>query len=42
MVTDDLLWRSALDLASLIRTKQVSPVEVAELVLARIEALNPS
>ena len=41
MVTDDLLWRSALDLASLIRTKQVSPVEVADLVLARIEAVNP-
>jgi len=41
MVTDDLLWRSALDLASLIRTKQVSPVEVADRVLARIEAVNP-
>ncbi len=41
MVTDDLLWRSALDLASLIRTKQVSPVEIADAVLARIAALNP-
>ena len=41
MVSDDLLWRSALELASLIRTKEVSPVEVADLVLARIAALNP-
>jgi Asp-tRNA(Asn)/Glu-tRNA(Gln) amidotransferase A subunit family amidase len=41
MVTDDLLWRSALDLAALIRSKEVSPVEVTDLVLARIGALNP-
>ena len=41
MVTDDLPWRSALDLAALIRTKQVSPVEVADRVLARLETLNP-
>jgi aspartyl-tRNA(Asn)/glutamyl-tRNA(Gln) amidotransferase subunit A len=39
--TDDLPWRSALDLAALIRTRQVSPVEVAERVLQRIEAVNP-
>jgi aspartyl-tRNA(Asn)/glutamyl-tRNA(Gln) amidotransferase subunit A len=41
MAADDLLWRSALDLAELIRTKQVSPIEVVDLVLARVEALNP-
>jgi Asp-tRNA(Asn)/Glu-tRNA(Gln) amidotransferase A subunit family amidase len=41
MAADDLLWRSAFDLAALIRTKQVSPVEVVDLVLARLEALNP-
>ena len=41
MAADDPLWRSALDLAALIRTKQVSPTEVTDLVLARIEALNP-
>jgi len=36
-----MFWRSALDLAAAIRSKQVSPVEVAEATLARIEALNP-
>jgi aspartyl-tRNA(Asn)/glutamyl-tRNA(Gln) amidotransferase subunit A len=38
---DEVLWRSALELAAAIRAKQVSPVEVAEAALARIEALNP-
>jgi aspartyl-tRNA(Asn)/glutamyl-tRNA(Gln) amidotransferase subunit A len=38
---DDLLWHSALDLATLIRTKQVSPVELVERVLQRIAVLNP-
>lgn len=38
---EDLAWRSALELAALIRTKQVSPVEVTEALLGRIEALNP-
>ena len=33
---------SAVDLARAIRTKQVSPVEVADLYLDRIEALDPS
>jgi aspartyl-tRNA(Asn)/glutamyl-tRNA(Gln) amidotransferase subunit A len=41
MTSDELIWRSAVDLAALIRTKQVSPVELTEAVLARIEALNP-
>lgn len=38
---DDLVWRSAVELADLIQSKQVSPVEVTETLLARIEALNP-
>ena len=41
MTHDEMLWRSALDLAAAIRAKQVSPVEIAEAILARIEALNP-
>jgi aspartyl-tRNA(Asn)/glutamyl-tRNA(Gln) amidotransferase subunit A len=38
---DEVVWRSALDIATLIRNKQISPVEVTEAILARIEALNP-
>src|SRR5712692_8839343 len=38
---DELVWRPALELAALIRSKQVSPVELTEAVLARIDALNP-
>ncbi|HMH50772.1 MAG TPA: amidase [Candidatus Acidoferrum sp.] len=41
MTHDEALWRSALELAAAIRAKQVSPVEVTETILARIEALNP-
>ncbi len=41
MKHDELLRRSALELAASIRAKQVSPVEVTEAVLARIDALNP-
>jgi aspartyl-tRNA(Asn)/glutamyl-tRNA(Gln) amidotransferase subunit A len=41
MPSDDLIWSSALELAQLVRTKQVSPVELTEAVLARIEALDP-
>ena len=37
----DLCWLPALELAALIRDKQVSPVEVADAVLARIESVNP-
>jgi aspartyl-tRNA(Asn)/glutamyl-tRNA(Gln) amidotransferase subunit A len=40
MATADLPWRSAQELAALIRAKQVSPVEVVEALLARIERLN--
>jgi len=42
MGPSDLAWRSAHDLAALVRTKQVSPVEVVEAVLTRIERLNPT
>jgi aspartyl-tRNA(Asn)/glutamyl-tRNA(Gln) amidotransferase subunit A len=41
MSTDDLVWRSAVELAGLIRSKQLSPVEVTDTILDRIEALNP-
>ena len=41
MTTADLPWRSALELADLIRTKAASPVELVEALLARIERLNP-
>jgi aspartyl-tRNA(Asn)/glutamyl-tRNA(Gln) amidotransferase subunit A len=41
MANDDLCWLSATDLARLIRTRKVSPVEVVEAVLARIEKVNP-
>ena len=37
----DLCFMPATDLAAAIRTKQVSPVEVVNAVLARIEQLNP-
>src|SRR5216117_781504 len=38
---DELVWRPATELAALIRSKQISPVELTEAVLARIDALNP-
>ncbi|MBI3636200.1 MAG: amidase [Candidatus Rokubacteria bacterium] len=41
MTYDELIWRSALDLAGLIRSKQISPLDLTEAVLARIAALNP-
>ncbi len=37
----DLHWLPATDLAALIRAKKLSPVELTEAVLARIEGLNP-
>lgn len=39
---DDLAWRSATELARLIRDRQLSPVELMDATLARIEARNPS
>ena len=41
-MTDDLAYMSAAELALLIRRKAVSPVEVMERTIARIEARNPS
>jgi amidase len=38
---DELAFTSALEQARLIRTREVSPVELVDLYLARIEALNP-
>jgi Asp-tRNA(Asn)/Glu-tRNA(Gln) amidotransferase A subunit family amidase len=38
---EELCFTSALDLGRLIRAREVSPVEVADAVLARIERLNP-
>ena len=41
-MSDDLCFTSIHDLAGMIRKKEVSPVEVAEAHLRRIEALNPA
>jgi Asp-tRNA(Asn)/Glu-tRNA(Gln) amidotransferase A subunit family amidase len=41
MIGDELAWKSALELAALIREKQLSPVELVEVLLARIHAANP-
>ena len=38
--SEDLVWQSALESAALIRDKQMSPVELTEAVLARIERLS--
>ena len=35
-------WRSALELAGLVRQKEVKPLEVLDAVLARLAALNPT
>lgn len=41
MPADDLCFMPAVELAAKIRSRAVSPVEVVDAVLARIEALNP-
>jgi amidase len=41
MPTDELCWTPARELARLIRTKQVSPVEMVAAVLERIARVNP-
>ena len=41
LIHEDLAWRSALEIAALVRDKQISPVELTAALLARIEALNP-
>ena len=42
MDATDLCFTPAIELAEMIRRKEVSPVEVTEAVLARIERLNPT
>ncbi|HEY8600063.1 MAG TPA: amidase [Thermomicrobiales bacterium] len=42
MNATDLCFTAAIELAGMIRRKEVSPVEVTEVVLARIERLNPT
>jgi len=41
MSNDELCWMSATDLAAAIRGRRLSPVDVTEAVLTRIEAANP-
>ncbi len=41
MTSDALCWMPATELAGLIRKKKVSPVEVIDAVLARIERIDP-
>jgi len=41
MANDELCWMPAVELAAAIRRKKVSPVEVVDAVLARVERLNP-
>src|SRR3990172_4649701 len=41
MVDQSLAFSSALRLAELVRTRQVSPVELVDLFLGRIALLNP-
>ena len=40
-MTNDLCWLSCTELAALIRRKKVSPVEVVDAILTRIEKINP-
>lgn len=39
---DDLIWTSATDLAALFRRREISPVEVVDAVLDRLEQVEPS
>jgi aspartyl-tRNA(Asn)/glutamyl-tRNA(Gln) amidotransferase subunit A len=41
VIHEDLAWRSALEIATLVRDKQLSPVELTAALLARIEAIDP-
>src|SRR5947208_1950541 len=42
MAADELCWLSALELAASIREKKVSPVEVVDAIIARLERHNPA
>jgi aspartyl-tRNA(Asn)/glutamyl-tRNA(Gln) amidotransferase subunit A len=37
-----MTWRSALELAALVRQREVKPLEILDAVLARLEAVNPA
>lgn len=41
MNTEELCWIPATELARLVRTKDVSPVEIIDAYLGRIEQINP-
>lgn len=41
MNQDNLCWMPATDLARRVRTKEISPVEIVDAILARIDRLNP-
>jgi aspartyl-tRNA(Asn)/glutamyl-tRNA(Gln) amidotransferase subunit A len=41
MITEELCFQSIADLARMIRNREVSPVEVVEAYLARVDRLNP-
>ena len=41
-MTDDLIRKDTTELASLIASRQVSPVELTEACLRRIDTLNPT
>jgi Asp-tRNA(Asn)/Glu-tRNA(Gln) amidotransferase A subunit family amidase len=41
MDTTEIGWMSAVELAAAIRARRLSPVEITEAVLARIDAINP-
>ncbi|MGD9645856.1 MAG: amidase [Pirellulales bacterium] len=41
-MTSELCWKSAVELAHLVRTRQVSPSEVLDAVLAQVDRVNPA
>jgi Asp-tRNA(Asn)/Glu-tRNA(Gln) amidotransferase A subunit family amidase len=41
MDTNEIGWMSAVELAAAVRARRLSPVEIAEAVLARIDKVNP-
>ena len=42
MASDDLCWKPATELARMIRAKDVSPVEIVDAFLSRIDRVNPA
>ncbi len=36
-----LIWQSAIEISGLVRAKKLSPIEVTDAVLSRIDAINP-